>query len=86
MSNPAKDEEIGLRVHEAVTELNASLREAHQNGLQINAELIESRCLKDGVDLPLVVVYLMRPIKLRVKSDSPTKVKLDENLLVPRRR
>ena len=85
MSDPAKDEAIGLRVHEAVTELNASLREAHQNGLQINAELIESRSLKDGIDLPLLVVYLMRPVKLRLRDES-TKVKLDENLLVPRRR
>lgn len=85
MSEGAKDEAVGLRVHEAVTELNAALREAHQTGLHINAELIESRCLKDGTDLPFLIVYLLRPVRLRHRDDPP-KVKLDENLLVPRRR
>lgn len=86
MSLPAKDDQIGYRVHEAVKELNDALREANNAGLQIETEIRESRQLRDGLNMAYVSVVLMRPIKLTVNPDSPTKAKLDENLLVPRRR
>lgn len=77
------DQAYAKRVHELLSELNEVLRRAHNSGLEIQSEIMEHRALSTGQTLPIFNVTLMRPVKV---DHSPTKAKLDENLLVPRRR
>lgn len=81
------DEDIGCRVHYATQALNEALSEAHDAGLDVTVEAVElGRELKTGLASKQVRVNLMRPIHLKVRADSPLKAKLDEDMLVPRRR